>query len=108
MKVDETGTPTNSTAEPTTAIGDLQKAASDAADKFTQAGNGIIDGWTDLFITPPIATCEAIPLPKILDALPAPPDLNPCPVVDNVRAVMAYIWALTAIPFCLGMIKRVM
>ena len=108
MKVDETGTPTNGTGEPTTAIDDFKKAAGDASDKFTQAGAGIIDSWTDLFITPPISSCETIPLPKVLDSLPAPADLNPCPVVDNVRAVMAYIWALTAIPFCLGMIKRAM
>jgi hypothetical protein len=58
-------------------------------------------GWGDVFVTPPLAACTGYELPREMGII------DPCPVVDGVRTIMAYIWALTALFLAVGMVKKV-
>lgn len=104
VKVDENGTPQ---------VGDTFKTANEAVDKGKTdtdqlrekaAGKddkGFFEPFKDLFLTPPMAACEAIALPDRIGM-----SIDPCPVVDGVRSVMAWIWAAGGLWLCFGMIKR--
>lgn len=105
--IDETGTP----AAPDPGI--VQ-----AADKFktdmdslrsTVSGSGdkaFFSGWGTLFSAPAVVACQPVVLPAFQGGASLG-SIDPCPVVDGVRSVMGYIWSLTAMIMCLGMIRRV-
>ena len=57
--------------------------------------------WSSVFVTPPLAACTGYILPRDMGTI------DPCPVVDGVRTIMAYIWALTALFLAVGMVKKV-
>lgn len=69
------------------------------------ADKPFFSGWGSLFITPPLAACATFELPSFNGAVMG--SLDPCPVVDGVRSVMAYIWALAGFWLCLGWIREV-
>lgn len=101
--IDGTGIP--SAADPSIAkSADGYKKDMDSL-RGTVAGSGdknfFNGGWSTLFSAPAIAACTPIAFPADLGSV------DPCPVVEGVRSVMGYIWALTAMFMCLGMIKRV-
>jgi hypothetical protein len=95
-KIDETGTPTY---EPVDVVGPA-KTAELAKLETVKAAPNLFPGYATFFAAPAIASCSAFTLPRDMG------EINPCPVVDGVRSVMAYIWALTALFLCAGMIKR--
>jgi len=107
VKVDEGGTPTS--------LPEAQYQAKVDAVKTTAATNlgtiggasdkGFLSGWSSLFSAPAVVACTPIVLPNGMGNA-SMGSLNPCPVVDGVRAVMAYLWALGAFWLCLGMVKR--
>lgn len=75
--------------------GELKDKVSGESDK------SFLAGWSAAFVTPPIAACTGYVLPREMGTI------NPCPVVDGVRSIMAYIWALTALFLAVGMVKKV-
>jgi hypothetical protein len=107
-KIDEAGTKV--TASMTL---DEAGVTSDASTKMgTVAGTGDktwLSGWSNLWGAPPVASCTPIVYPpiKVGGADIQPPSLNPCPVVDGMRLVMAFVWALGGFWLCLGMVREV-
>jgi hypothetical protein len=95
-KIDETGTPTY---QPVDVVGPA-KTAELAKLETVKAAPNLFPGYATFFAAPAMASCSAFTLPRDMG------EINPCPVVDGVRSVMAYIWALTALFLCAGMIKR--
>jgi len=67
---------------------------------------GLFSGWGTLFSAPAVVACTPFVLPEYMGG-PSLGSINPCPVVDGVRSVMGYIWALTGMILCLGMIRKV-
>jgi len=103
-KIDETGTPTPFGADKYSSSLDAAKSESDSARNTIggTADKGFFESFrSSLTSAPPIVGCTAIELPKEMGAI------NPCPVVDGVRAVMAYMWAAAALFLCFRMIKQV-
>ena len=102
-KLDESGTPaavkddqyTSKLDKSKKDQGELRDKAAGSADKL------FFTGWSSVFITPPLAQCQPFVLPRNMGSL------DPCPVVEGVRSVMAYLWALGAFWLSLGMIRRV-
>lgn len=102
-KIDETGTPEPTTEDAYKTKLDKTKADQDALRDKTggTADKPILDGWGALFITPPLAACVPYTLPRDMGAI------DPCPVVDGVRAVMAFLWAITALWSGMRMVREV-
>jgi hypothetical protein len=106
VKVDEEGTPSDGEAplqgardkldEVKGKYDELREKAAGSQDK------GMFEQFRSMFLVPPIAACEPITLPEQV----ASKKIDPCAVVDGVRSVMAYIWALSGLFLCFFMIKR--
>jgi len=107
VNVDESKLPAVYAADKYAQVSADYKTAVDAA-RTTVAGTadkGFLSGWSVLFSAPAVTTCSPIVLPNGMTGQ-SMGSLNPCPVVDGMRAVMAYIWALGGFWLCLGMVKR--
>ena len=102
-KIDETGTPDSVDAdEYTPGLDDYKQKAGELTTTVSGADDKtFFASWSSIFVTPPLAACTPFLLPRDMGSL------DPCPVVDGVRTVMAYIWAVTAFWLSLGMIRRV-
>lgn len=106
-RIDETGVPGPFAANEFKAQADKYKTDTDAV-RGTVSGTGdkqFFGGWSAAFLAPPIAACEPFQLPSF-KALPMG-SIDPCPVADGMRLVMAWIWAVGGLVLCLGMIKKV-
>ena len=68
--------------------------------QIKDSGGGVFDGFAVFFSAPPVAACSPFSLPNDYGSL------DPCPVVDGVRGVMGYIWALGALFLCIGWIRE--
>lgn len=106
-KMDETGTPDG---VPEGVYGPKVDAVADeiAGNRGTIAGDSdksFFSSWNLFFSAPPVVACEPVALPEHRGVSMG--ELNPCPVVDGVRTVMAYIWALAALYLCLRMVRQV-
>lgn len=105
-KIDESGTPKDAGTSFDSANGQLDDAKAkydDIRDKTSGASDkGMFEQFRNVFLVPPIAACENIVLPDQV----AGKTIDACTVVDGVRSVMAYIWALAGLFLCLRMIKR--
>lgn len=64
------------------------------------ANGGFFDSYNVFFAAPPFVPCEPIELPNEVLLT------RQCDVVDGIRSVMAYIWALAALWICLGWIRE--
>jgi len=106
-KIDETGTPETVKEDAYKAQADAYKAAVDAGRETVSgtADKPFFQGWSSLFFAPAMVACVPYTLPNFKDVSMGVVD--PCPVVEGVRTVMSYIWALTALFMCLGMVRRV-
>lgn len=96
VKVNEADTP--EWEQPDNSALDEIKAA-DAA-KMNDVAQTIPEpdlGWFD---APPLAACRPYPLPNNMG------EIDACAVVDSVRAVMAYLWALVAAWMAFGWIRQ--
>lgn len=95
VRVDETGTPS---VQPfsTTVFGEL--AAQDAAAR-DQALSSVPQPTWGFINAPPLAACRPFQFPYDMGSVDA------CSVVEPVRAVMAYLWALAGAWLCLGWIR---
>lgn len=102
--IDETGTP----GKPEVDAMQIDKAADEWNQQMEELKDtvtgpddkGFLDGWRDFFVTPPLAECAPFELPGDRGVI------DPCPVVGSVRSIMAYIWALTGLYLCLGMVRQ--
>lgn len=82
-------------------VADYRRASDEALGQIKAAGEGTFSGFSSFFMAPPLAACEPFDLPGDKGSI-----TKPCEVVDGVRSVMAYIWALGALWLCLGWIKK--
>lgn len=96
VKVNETGTP--GWEQPDNSRLDDIKAA-DAA-KMDEVAQTIPDPDLGWFGAPPLAACRPYPLPNNMG------EIDACAVVDSVRSVMAYLWALVAAWMAFGWIRQ--
>lgn len=96
VSVDEAGTP--EWKQPDNSRLDEIKAA-DAA-KMNEVARTIPVPDLGWFGAPPLAACRPYPLPNNMGAIDA------CGVVDSVRSVMAYLWALVAAWMAFGWIRQ--
>lgn len=102
--IDETGTPEPVTDEKyKPRLDDYQTKQKDLKDTVSGvADKSFFTGWGAVFVTPPLAACVPYTLPRDMGTL------DPCPVVDGMRSVMAYIWAITGLWLSMRMIRQVM
>lgn len=66
--------------------------------------SALFAGWNVFFSAPPFASCSPIVLPAFKGASMG--SLDPCPVVDGMRQVMGYVWAVAGLFLCLGMVRQ--
>lgn len=99
-KIDETGTPDAAPTANQEKIDEYKSKMDEQRDQIKEAGSGIFDSFNIFFSAPPFAACTPYTLPRDMGVV------DPCPVVDGVRAVMAYIWALGALFLCVGWIRE--
>lgn len=107
VKVDESGTPTDVAENKYQPKADAVKASQEAGlDHMKTPGDtsGMFSGWNTFFGTPAMVTCTPIALPAYKGTSMG--SLDPCPVVDGMREVMAYLWAAGGLFLCLGMIRQ--
>lgn len=103
-RIDESGTPGSVGDDKYLSKLDPYKSDSDSArEQIKSVGTGIFEPWAMLFSAPPLATCEGFDLPA--HAGQSMGTIDPCSVVDGIRAAMAYIWAIAAFWLCLGWVK---
>jgi len=103
--IDETGTPeAKADAEYDTKLEDYKTKTQELQDKTVDSQDKSLfnSGWSQAFFAPPIVACTGYVLPRDMGTL------DPCPVVDGVRSVMAYIWAVSGLILSLRMIRQVM
>lgn len=104
--IDETGTPEKVGDDKYNSKLDQYKTDSkNAADQIKGEGASEFSTYATFFSAPPLKTCDPIELPTVAGV-----DMGSiskqCDVVDGVRSIMSYIWALVAMWICLGWVKR--
>lgn len=64
----------------------------------------LFTGWDVFFNAPAPVACSPFQLPEYKGVSMGA--LDPCPVVNGMRTVMAYIWAVGGLFLCLGMVRQ--
>lgn len=104
-KIDETSTPEIVVDTVYVPKADAVKASKDTGLEQMKTGGGSLFGsWGLFFSAPAFVACSPVVLPSFQGASMG--SIDPCPVVDGVRSVMAYIWAFAGLMLCLGMIRK--
>lgn len=104
--IDETGTPEKVGDDKYNSKLDQFKTDSkNAADQIKGEGASEFSTYATFFAAPPLKTCDPIELPTVAGVSMGSIGKQ-CDVVDGVRSVMSYIWALVAMWICLGWVKR--
>ena len=103
-RIDESGTPDGKGLLDdgfNTSRDSLLESAKTNRDKI--AGKDDKDGffsfWFFFFVTPPPVLCGPIKWGDLVD-------LDPCPVADGMRTIMAFIWALGGFWLCVGFVRE--
>lgn len=96
VKVNETGTPEWEQPD-NSRLDDIKAADAAKMDEVAQTIPQPDLGW---FGAPPLAACRPYPLPNNMG------EIDACAVVDSVRSVMAYLWALVAAWVAFGWIRQ--
>lgn len=97
-KLDESGTP--GTFSPNSGVKDYKDTMDQQREQIKGAGDGVFSGLNVFFSAPPVVGCTPFSLPNEMGSI------DPCAVVDGVRSVMAYLWAIAALWLCLGWIRE--
>lgn len=110
-KIDETGTPDASSigTPPTAGNGPFSGAIADQGAKITEVAGSIVTPSFGFFGAPPVAECMPFDFPERPNGVGGViqlPSINPCGVVDGVRGIMGWIWAIAGGWLVLGMIRR--
>lgn len=104
--IDETGTPEKVGDDKYNSKLDQYKTDSkNAGDQIKGEGDGVFSSYTTFFAAPALQACEPVELPAVA-GVSLGSISKQCDVVEGVRSVMAYIWALVAMWVCLGWVKR--
>lgn len=107
VKVSEAGMPTDLPVTKYQPSVDTTQAAKDSGLRRLASpadSSSLFTGWSAFFGTPALATCSPIVLPDYHGVSMG--SLDPCPVVNGMREVMAYLWAAGGLFLCLGMIRQ--
>lgn len=98
-KIDETGTPDTvpGAADPDTVGRELEDRDRQGLEADVGAAAGPSFGFID---APPLVACTGFELPRGMGTI------DPCGVVDSVRLVMAFLWALAGAWLCLSMVRK--
>lgn len=108
-KINEEGTPDQAAVDVKNipqALDEYKESEDEAIPQVSGTGDkGFLDGFKDFFLLPPLAACSPFQLPQFRGQ--AMGQIDPCEVVEGVRSVMGYIWALTALWLCIGMVRKV-
>ena len=102
-KMDESGTPPPVPPSQYDRTADDYKAKKDS-NRETMGGTAdkpFFSGWSVFFSAPAVVACEPVEMPNGI------PPINGCGVVEGVRVVMGYLWAMAALYMCVGMVRRV-
>jgi len=100
--IDEAGTPKNwGDDKHYSKLGDYKEKAGAALGQIKDSGGDTFNPFKEFFFAPPIAACEPFVLPNDQGEI-----TRHCEVVEGVRFVMAWVWALAALWVCLGWIKK--
>lgn len=104
--IDETGTPEKVGDDKYNSKLDQYKTDSkNAGDQIKGEGDGVFSSYTTFFAAPALQACEPVELPTAA-GVSLGSISKQCDVVEGVRYVMAYIWALVGMWVCLGWVKR--
>ena len=100
--IDETGTPKNwGDDKHDSKLGDYKEKAGAALGQIKESGGDTFNPFKEFFFAPPLAACESFVLPNDQGEI-----TRHCEVVEGVRSIMAWVWALAALWVCLGWIKK--
>ncbi len=99
-RIDELDTPTDAPTQGQEKLDEWNQKMQEQREQIKESGTGIFDSFKIFFSAPPVASCTPYPLPRDMGVI------DPCPVVDGVRAVMAYIWAIGGLWLCIGWIRE--
>lgn len=108
VKVNEDGTPTEiSETEANTKADALKTAQETGLDRMkgTEDTNGWFTDWNLFFSAPAMSACSPVALPGFNGGA-SMGSIDPCPVVDGVRTVMGYLWAIGGLFLCLGFVRQ--
>lgn len=104
--IDETGTPEKLGDDKYNSKLDQYKTDSkNAGDQIKGEGDGVFSAYSTFFAAPALQACEPVELPTVA-GVSLGSISKQCDVVEGVRSVMAYIWALVGMWVCLGWVKR--
>lgn len=96
VKVDETGTP--SATSPDLSV--FENLKTQDAQKVSEALSSVPEPSFGFIGAPPIVACRPVPLPNDMG------EIDACNVVDTVRELMGFLWALAAAWISLGWIRE--
>lgn len=96
VKVDESGTP--AATSPDLSVFESLKAQD--AQKVSEALSSVPQPSFGFIGAPPIVACRPVPLPNEMG------EIDACNVVDTVRELMGFLWALAAAWISLGWIRE--
>lgn len=106
-KIDESGTPDKIQEKDYNPKADQLKTNKDAGlDKIagTADKSSLYNNYSVFFRAPAFVACEPIPLPAFKGVSMGA--IDACSVVDGMREVMGYLWALGGLFLCLGFIRQ--
>lgn len=96
VKVDESGTP--SATSPDLSV--FESLKTQDAQKVSEALSSVPEPSFGFIGAPPIVACRPVPLPNDMG------EIDACNVVDTVRELMGFLWALAAAWISLGWIRE--
>jgi hypothetical protein len=107
VKVNEDGTPTEISED--TAIEKVEALTSAQEQGLERMGgdsdsSGFFGSWDVFWAAPAVVACVPMPLPSF-QGVPMG-EIDACPVVDGMRTVMGYLWALGGLFLCLGFVRQ--
>lgn len=96
VRIDETGTP--SATSPDLSV--FESLKTQDAQKVSEALSSVPEPSFGFIGAPPIVACRPVPLPNEMG------EIDACNVVDTVRDLMGFLWALAAAWISLGWIRE--
>lgn len=96
VSIDETGTPAATPPD----LSVFERLKAEDAQKVSEALSSVPEPSFGFIGAPPLVACRPYPLPNEMG------EINACGVVDTVRELMGFLWALTAAWISIGWIRE--